>query len=950
MNNTTFKCCLDQYRLTVKPKTKGEAFDIGERIGRSIKTVDPKYLKTFAWLVGTDGRTFCPATFKEADTSDPISKDKAWQYGLRRQDNFDQMQLFVLDFNNDKANKIISFEEVKSRADEYNLPILFAYRQFASAQDSEKFTITFLNDVSIEYPKVAEIVLDALLTVFPEADRECNDISRIVFGGNKPLLYLDDSMPQININSLIRSMTLWLRNDYGDTNYKRKIVEFAKRHGLKLTSKNLIDISIVDDIQMSDTEYSTDYLENIEEIDGTLVNRSFNKNSPSNSIIYIKGNGENLLNQSYKINLDDGDVNNSHITSITQKKPKVHKLHRSDSITNIRSVCQLFRDFEKGDIELQENELSILAENLINIESGEDVFLNTLKKYNHHPLYVKRYDHWSKSLSTIKQYMTPQQGYEPTRCEAYCPHKDKCHHARDIISTAKPERRTTQKLANYATEQFYSKEIALYDLNRNLMTAINADNAVNADEPNIHVIKAPVGIGKSTAVIEYLAEHRNQICLYACSSNDLKNELHGKARNKLYDEITSTSLYDKPIIDELPSRVLNRIQRLHQAGKHHAVTDYIKEVIAKREVDMNCINVLKTYFKDLTRFYTSYCNAFTTHSRLLTMDNGGLKKYDFVIIDEDIFMNCMIPSQAEILITELEQVLEEIDSNCDLAKKIKAAVKAAKTKSWITLDSIDYINTYDDISVAVDIPSFCRATKFYLKKKTDKNNLLETNQPEDSIIFLRPLKLYPYIKYIVLSATADHRIYNYFFGAKRIKFYDCKQAELVGTLNQNTDQTMSRACIAANPGILDAISELTGNKNRITFKIHSRKEDKVYFGKTTGIDTLKGQNLDVIGTPHQPEWIYKLFAYTIGHDIEESDKLRYQLVRHDGFAHWFMTFESSLLRDIQLWMISSELIQAVGRARLTRYNCTVNVFSDFPLPQAILNEFKSIKSDTRIKE
>ena len=48
----------------------------------------------------------------------------------------------------------------------------------------------------------------------------------------------------------------------------------------------------------------------------------------------------------------------------------------------------------------------------------------------------------------------------------------------------------------------------------------------------------------------------------------------------------------------------------------------------------------------------------------------------------------------------------------------------------------------------------------------------------------------------------------------------------------------------------------------------------------------------------------------------------------------------SRARAIQFYMIESELEQAVGRARLLRCDCTVNLFSDFPLKQAELKESK----------
>jgi len=236
--------------------------------------------------------------------------------------------------------------------------------------------------------------------------------------------------------------------------------------------------------------------------------------------------------------------------------------------------------------------------------------------------------------------------------------------------------------------------------------------------------------------------------------------------------------------------------------------------------------------------------------------------------------------------------------------------------------------------------TFCRAEKFYFKKKSDENNLLESSYSEDSIVFLKPLSLKHNIKYIMLFATVDEKICNYYFGANRIQFYECKKAKNTGTLNQYTKNTMSRADIEKNPGIIEKIIKSTGFEDAITFLKYGI--GKLYFGKTTGIDSLRGKNLNVIGTPHQPEWLYKLFAYTMGIEFDEKATLFYRPARHKGFQFKFMTFDNDngALRNIQFWMIESELIQAVGRARLLIEDCTVNVFSNFPLRQAIMRKFE----------
>jgi len=62
--------------------------------------------------------------------------------------------------------------------------------------------------------------------------------------------------------------------------------------------------------------------------------------------------------------------------------------------------------------------------------------------------------------------------------------------------------------------------------------------------------------------------------------------------------------------------------------------------------------------------------------------------------------------------------------------------------------------------------------------------------------------------------------------------------------------------------------------------------------------------------------------------------MRYQEIERNNYKFWFMTYDDEDLRDIQLWLIESEVEQAIGRARLLRNNCSVFLFSNYPLEQA----------------
>ena len=82
------------------------------------------------------------------------------------------------------------------------------------------------------------------------------------------------------------------------------------------------------------------------------------------------------------------------------------------------------------------------------------------------------------------------------------------------------------------------------------------------------------------------------------------------------------------------------------------------------------------------------------------------------------------------------------------------------------------------------------------------------------------------------------------------------------------------------------------------------------------------------------EFIYKLAAASMGIEFDEGEKMSLQTIDYNGYRFQFTTFQNEELRKIHLWMIESELEQAVGRARLLRNACTVHLFSNFPLHQA----------------
>ena len=206
------------------------------------------------------------------------------------------------------------------------------------------------------------------------------------------------------------------------------------------------------------------------------------------------------------------------------------------------------------------------------------------------------------------------------------------------------------------------------------------------------------------------------------------------------------------------------------------------------------------------------------------------------------------------------------------------------------------------------------------------------------IYFIKARPEFPEKKIIILSATANEWIYNQMFG-NRIKFYDLGNVELQGNLVQDMSFSFSRRSLS-NAKVLEYAGEKAKDMLILTFIEYKSKFKtaikEVHFGNCRGTDTLNGEKLAIIGTPHMQVGTYLLLAYQLGLKLSPTDyKMSRQRVEYNGMEFIFYTFENPMLRNIQFFFIESELRQAVGRARLVRQpEADVLLMSNYPLPEA----------------
>lgn len=881
----TIKISYDQQSFKVKP-SGNEVGRINNRMARSAKILGRDELKRVVTQIGSEGCTFSPVTFKN---------------GKRNKENFEQQQLFVLDFDNKDPRNKITFDEVKERADHYELPILSAYDTLSSTQH-DKFRVVFLNDVPIPDRRVAEAMQLAIGRMFPEADPSCyKDVSKLYFGG-KGMLYYDDKLPEINIESIFRNYTYCMRKRYKDNHYKEHIARFSKETGVTLTKKGLLDIKVKDHLPESDDPT---------EDDGAHQYYENGKNSPF-AIIYnqnnsnIKVNGENFPNKYYIINFNG---TRSSSVKTPDKKPKNHKDFRSGVLQEMEKKCRLFYDYANGNRKLLHDELFGIATNLLQVENGKEYFIE--KRLEYPDLYPDdmKNDKWETNLSYMEQ-----NNYYPQSCDNYCPYSKDCIHNKNILSTVHPKRGSMEKVAGYR-EEFSTLE----EMQEDVYNAVN--RAFHSCDKKYYIIKAQTGAGKSHSYLKLMQEHSDARFLIAVPTNLLKREIYKKARKQGIKVMRTPSLEE--IKDEIPSGIWKKIQGLYKRGLHHLVHPFIKKELEKK--DNKC---LREYLCERDKLKTWKGCVITTHRYLLTMDRKRLDEFDSAIIDEDIIFKSIISNQGEITVSELKK-LKRKNTDRRLSGKINKMLKASRNQSCIMADSFIWDDEENDKgSAPFDLPAFCRADRFYLRRKSREQKL-----DEDTFTFLKPAD-FPGEKYIMVSATVDEEICGWYFGEEDIDFYECKKAEYMGELRQYPARSMSRSSLASEKGIIERLMQRFGIDGNKVITFMKEQIGHLYFGNTEGSNTLEGKDILVIGTPYHAEFLYKLVAFLMGVRFDEKERMVMQEVIYNGYRFRFTTFENEMLKRIVFWMIESELEQAVGRARLLRNACTVHLFSNFPLSQS----------------
>jgi hypothetical protein len=430
------------------------------------------------------------------------------------------------------------------------------------------------------------------------------------------------------------------------------------------------------------------------------------------------------------------------------------------------------------------------------------------------------------------------------------------------------------------------------------------------------IILAQTGIGKTKLYIDML-KNTNEAFLIVVPTHDLADEIYRRAVNSGVENIISAPR--QPVLSDEIQKI---IDHYYEVGAGELAVWKYRDLLEKLDKNSTDYMTVKCYLDRIDETLKFKGHIIVTHQRFLYLSPvSKIFEAHRIIVDEDI-MTSMLSVKSV--------------SRNDIQKLMNKSFVSANYYSYSRLKNIYYSKGM----IKFDYGANLHIEKENLSEMSDINgNVLELLSAteiiadRDNVSYLN-VKDLPYNDIIIMSATANPELYKLMMPYREIQVYKCRKARYTGKITQYTDYTYSRGSINRNTEIIEKLKEECTGYEVITFaEFECIFGTKCHFGSVEGLDILKGKNICIIGTPNVNDYVYKLYGMKAGISNLEVNmkKLR---VQHNGYEFSLYTYENSVMQTIQIWFIESLMEQAVGRARLLRYDCEVKVYSGFPVAQA----------------
>ena len=811
----------------------------------------------------------------------------------------------VVGFDVDDAGQTI--QGTIDKAKKYHIPLIGIYKTFSYKDDHQKHRGLILLPYTITDYREYELLMVMVQQIF-NGDGQATDAARLFFGAKEGTEAIYTNFNDcVDLENIVSAFYEEMKIKYTNKNYARELKNVASKVYLDIVG-GMLDIRIEEGILKANF--------NSKEFKYTSTGKLKKSYTPKNIPVTEYGK-ENL-----------------------------------DFKSKLTDTCRLFTEFANGKHWVTHNEILFLTSNLHRFKGGVEFIKQTMRDnphfYNDQALSISAYEYKVEGcLSQVIKYD------HICNCTKYCEYWQECQIVQNysnIYDYLKNSRLNVIEYVGTEPTERQSVEQVRIKTQETFKTII--EEMVDSKH-GLYVLKSPTGIGKTEILTSFdWSNLKGKKIAFAMPTHRLKDDYVLRCEGK------ELWVYPKPQMVNFNNEVQKEIDMLYSKKLYKQARGlYFKELkkhIADKKSPLH--EACKAYEHDLANMRAKENNLIATTHRDILLNPDG---YDIIIYDEDIVWSSM--EQSAIGFNTFENVVNMIYKYFE-GKAIPEITKALKnfitseatvldlTKLKITDEEQQYIQSLHSItSHYIDVAIMGIYTSDYIIKGTE-GNIIYGNRAG---LVNKPS--------LVLSATANEEVYRAI--NPDVKFYDMGQVNEGGRLIQYLDKSYSRSYIRKHVQrngdhshlINDIITVLESQGKSyldytvITYSKDSEPEfvnalqnvgvnvdEQTYFGNCAGYDHLGGKNMVVLGTPNYPQDSYRMMGLLLfGNTFDVMSEFGQGKHVVNGFKKRFATFKDKTLQKVQQYAIETELLQAVGRARLLNNpEAQVLVMSGYPLKES----------------
>ncbi len=609
----------------------------------------------------------------------------------------------------------------------------------------------------------------------------------------------------------------------------------------------------------------------------------------------IAEKGVNLYNI---YNNTHNSANDSNTTSIVDPDQNEHVINTKENdfdFERCEERVRIYREFVAGKW-LNQDEIFGLATNLHCTKGGAKRMNEIMTKYNQEGI-----THYTENNFNTLPYVKKRR-YKPMKLENFSPYPED-HEYMNLITAVRMPRGMIEIISDHKKIDLQSGELLFQQ---------KFSEILDRKDTKIYIFKVPTSLGK-TEMLSYLKD-----ATLSFPTHDLIEEVDYRMKVEHVKTPEMPKFFDE--------KLKNKMAYFYTSGLNSQVHKQLKEMAFDKDgklFNRKDIKLATDYLRQNEIALRSKQTVLTTHIKALLNDFP----HDTLVFDEDPLDNLIDIKRLDT--RDLYAVnccyfnQEATIAALDFIAQIKPGEIAATPEYKIDEDRLIQSILASDVSSNL-IQFFY--SKYFIKDERHGH----------FVHYVTKRELPPNKKVIIMSATIAVPIYKTLYG-DRVEVIDISNIKNKGYVEQHTDRSFSRASLSKVES--EDLKTMFEGKPVITFQSYSDKINteniRVHYGNCEGYDSFNGRDIVVLGTPHLNNVVYSLYGKILGLNVDGMDtKMRYQKIEWNGFKFMFMCYSDKELRDIQMSLIESELVQAVGRARTLRSDATVHVYSNLPLAVA----------------